>query len=116
VRLLVDSNVVAQAVRALRDVGHDITYVAERAVDPGDAALLAEATAERRIFLTKDHDVGALVYRDLQPHSGVLLVDDLGNAAAETDMILATLSSHGARLEAGAFLRATELGIREPQN
>ena len=64
-------------------------------------------------FLTKDHDVGVLVHRDLQLHSGVLLLDDLGDAAAESDLILATLSSHGDRLAARAFLRAGPASIRE---
>jgi hypothetical protein len=47
-----------------------------------------------------------LVHRDLQPHCGVLLLDDLGDAVAEAGLILATLSSHGDRLLARAFLRA----------
>ena len=56
-------------------------------------ALLAEAAADERIFVTKDHDIGALVHRDSLPRHGVLLVDDPGNAAAETELILAALSS-----------------------
>jgi hypothetical protein len=77
VRILADTNIVAQAVRSLRDGGHDVVYAAERTMDPGDEALLAEAVRENRVFLTKDHDVGTLVYRDLCPRRGVLLVDDL---------------------------------------
>jgi predicted nuclease of predicted toxin-antitoxin system len=109
VRFLADSNIVAQAVRAMRAAGHDVVYLGERRPDPGDQALLAEAVGEGRIILTKDHDIGVLVHRDLQPHCGVLLLDDLGDAAAEAGLILATLSSHGDR----AFLRAGEAGIRE---
>ena len=112
-RFLADSNIVAQAVRALRAAGHDVLYRGERTTDPGDQALLAEAVTEGRIILTKDHDVGVLVHRDLQLHSGVLLLDDLGDAAAESDLILATLSSHGDRLAARAFLRAGPASIRE---
>ena len=112
-RLVADANIVAQAVRAMRAAGHDVVYLGERAVDPGDQALLAEAVSERRIIVTKDHDIGVLVYRDLQPHCGVLLLDDLGDAGAESRLILATLSSHGDRLAARAFLRAREPGIRE---
>jgi predicted nuclease of predicted toxin-antitoxin system len=113
VRFLADSNIVAQAVHDMRAVGHDVTYLGERTADPGDQALLAEAVAEARIILTKDHDIGLLVHRDRQPHCGVLLLDDLGDAAAESSFILATLSSHGDRLAARAFLRAGEAGIRE---
>src|SRR5580704_13960931 len=75
-----------------------------------DAALLAEAAAEGRAFLTEDHDIGALVHRDSLPHCGVLLMDDLGDAAAESKLILA---SHHDQLAASAFLRAGAAGIRE---
>jgi predicted nuclease of predicted toxin-antitoxin system len=113
VRFLADSNIVAQAVQAMRAAGYDVVYLSERTVDLGDQALIAEAVAEGRIILTKDHDIGALVHRDLQPHCGVLLLDDLGSAAAESRLILATLLSHRDRLAARAFLRAGEAGIRE---
>jgi predicted nuclease of predicted toxin-antitoxin system len=116
VRLLADSNIVARAVEALRAASHDVVYLGERTADPGDQALLAEAVAEGRIILTKDHDIGVLVHRDRQPHCGVLLLDDLGDAAAESGLILATLSSHRDRLAARAFLRAGEARIREAQS
>jgi hypothetical protein len=122
VRILADSTIVAMAVRALRTAGHDVVY-------SGDAALLAEAARDggRRgrgpqgtgaagdggSFLTKDHDIGALVHRDLLPHCGVLLVDGLGDAAAESDLIPAVLSSHHERLVAAAFNRAGPTRIRE---
>ena len=112
-RILADSNIVAAAVRAMRAAGHDVTYVAERVADPGDAALLAEAAAEGRVFVTKDHDIGALVHRDSLPHGGVLLVDDLGDAVAEAKLIVAALASHRDRLEVSAFLRVGATGIRE---
>ena len=112
-RILADSNIVAQAVRAMREAGHDVVYAAERPVDPGDEALLQEAAAEGRILLSKDHDIGALVHRELLPHRGVLILDDLGNLLAESKLVLAALSSHCDRLLAGAFLRVTATGIRE---
>jgi predicted nuclease of predicted toxin-antitoxin system len=106
VRIFADTNIVAAAVRALRDLGHDVVYSAERPVDPGDEALLAEALAAGRVFVTKDHDIGALVHRDARAHAGVLLLDDLGDAMAETELILLTLDQHGLRLAEKAFLRA----------
>ena len=105
-RLFADTNIVAPAVRALRDAGHDVLYSAERSIDPGDEALLAEAAADGRVFLTKDHDIGALVHRDGQPHTGVLLLDDLGDASGETALIFKILDHEGEGLAAGAFLRA----------
>jgi predicted nuclease of predicted toxin-antitoxin system len=112
VRVLADSNIVAQAVRAMRDAGHDVVYAGERAVDPGDQALLDEAAADGRVFVTKDHDIGALVHRDRRSHCGVLLLDDLGDAVAETALILLTLSTYRNRLERREFLRASAAGVR----
>jgi predicted nuclease of predicted toxin-antitoxin system len=115
VRILADTNIVAPAVRALREAGHDVVYAAERASDPGDAALLAEAAKEGRIFVSKDRDIGTLVHRDQLPHRGVLLLDDLGDADAEARLIVAVLVSGGGQLAAGGFLRVGRNGIREPQ-
>ncbi|HWD27758.1 MAG TPA: DUF5615 family PIN-like protein [Rhizomicrobium sp.] len=114
-RVLADTNIVALAVRMLRDIGHDVVYVAERESDPGDSALLAEASREGRIFVGKNRDIGALVHRDSQPHSGVLLLDDLGNAVEETQLIVSTFGAHGPQLAAGAFLRAGPAGVRHSQ-
>lgn len=85
---------------------------AERLTDPGDEALLQEAVADRRVFVTKDHDVGALVFRDDLSHAGVLLIDDLGDAGEETAFLLHAVDQCKAELEAGAFLRATRRGVR----
>lgn len=111
-RILADSNIVAQAVRAMRDADHDVVYTGERAIDPGDQALLDEAAANRRVFVTKDHDIGALVHRDRRSHCGVLLLDDLGDAVAETALILFALSTYRDRLERYEFLRASAAGVR----
>ena len=98
----------------MREAGFDVVYSGERAVDPGDEALLAEAAAAGRVFLTKDHDIGALVHLSSKRHAGVLLLDDLGDASAETDLILSALATHGDPLTSGAFLRATVAGVRVP--
>ncbi len=98
----------------MREAGFDVVYSGERAVDPGDEALLAEAAAAGRVFITKDHDIGALVHFSLKRHAGVLLMSDLGDASAETDLILSALAMHGATLAFGAFLRATAAGVRVP--
>ncbi len=111
-RLFADTNIVAPAVRALRADGHDVVYAGERPTDPGDAALLAEAHADASIFISKDHDIGALVFRDGAPHSSVLLIDDLGNVAEETVLLRSSLLSYGDELAAGAFVRADVTGAR----
>ncbi len=112
-RLFADTNIVAPAVRALRADGHDVIYSGERPADPGDAALLAEAFADRRVFVTKDHDIGALVFRDGAPHAGVLLIDDLGSVVEEITLVREALRACGAALSAGGFIRAGAAGMRE---
>ena len=72
----------------------------------------AKRLRKGRIFLTKDHDIGALVHRDLRPHRGLLLLDDLGDPSAETALVLAALSSHGDQLAASAFFRVGPAGVR----
>jgi len=102
----------APAVRALRNDGHDVVYAAERPVDPGDLALLIEAHAGRRVFITKDHDLGTLVFRDQVEHAHMLLIDDTGRVDAETALLRQVLEHHGAALAAGAFVRAGPGGVR----
>jgi hypothetical protein len=89
VRLIADANIVAQAVHAMRAAGPPTLPSPARGGGEGG---------------------GVLVHRDLQPHCGVLQLDDLGDAGAESRLILATLSSHGDRLAARAFLRAGDAG------
>jgi hypothetical protein len=124
VRFLADSNIVAQAVRALRAAGHDVLYLGERTTDRGDQAFLAETVTEGRIILTKlphpplPRERGRVregVYSCIVICNCIAAYcfSRLGDAAAESDLILATLSSHGDRLAARAFLRAGPAGIRE---
>lgn len=111
-RIFADANIVAPGVRALRDDGHDVVYAAERPADPGDAALLAEACGDGRVFVTKDHDLGVLVFRDGALHAGILLIDDLGGVAAETALLRGALADFADDLAGGAFVRATLNGVR----
>lgn len=88
VRLFADTNVTAPAVSALRAAGHDVVHSAEWAVDPGDAALLQHALEAGRVFVTKDHDIGTLIFRDGVQHAGALLIDDVGSVAEETRLLI----------------------------
>ena len=111
-QLIADTNIVAQAVSTLRAAGHDVVHVAERSVDPGDRAILAEARTGGRVLLTKDTDIGTLVFRDGEGHAGVLLIDDLGSAAAENTLLMALLAQWASELTNGAFIRAGSWGSR----
>ncbi len=103
-RFLADSNVASRTVRALRS-GHDVDYVAERSIDPGDEALLREALEHKRIVITKDHDFGALVFAHAIQHAGIVLIDDLGDPQAEAALVGDIVARYEAELSVGAFLR-----------
>jgi predicted nuclease of predicted toxin-antitoxin system len=112
VRFFADTNIAAATVAALRGDGHDVVHSAERETDPGDLALLAEAVSEHRVFVTKDHDLGVLVFRDGAAHAGVLLIDDLGSPVEETDLVRRAIASHSEALATQAFVRAAASGVR----
>jgi predicted nuclease of predicted toxin-antitoxin system len=74
--------------------------------------LLAEARTERRVFITKHHDISALVFRDGAQHSGVLLIDDLGDLREEIQLIQNSLLAYSDELADGFFVRADANGVR----
>ena len=61
----------------LREQGHDILEVRTLGHDPGDAALLRLAAAERRILTTIDTDFGTLIHLRAQPHAGLIRLPDV---------------------------------------
>jgi predicted nuclease of predicted toxin-antitoxin system len=74
VRFLFDEGLPFRLVAFLTIEGHDVSVCGRDhryALDDRD--ILAIAFAERRILLTNDKDFGDLVFRDHQPHAGVIL-------------------------------------------
>ena len=71
---LVDEGCDAIIVRALRQLGHDVSYIAEIAVGSTDDSVLALAFNEKRILVTEDRDFCELVFRDSKPTHGIVLV------------------------------------------
>ena len=62
-KFLLDQDIYALTVRFLRDLGRDVVTAAELGLSRADdTSLLARATLERRIFVTRDEDFGALVF------------------------------------------------------
>ena len=58
----------------LRSESHDVFSVYDEARGMTDEQVLAKAFAEGRILITIDKDFGERVYRDQQPHCGVILL------------------------------------------
>jgi predicted nuclease of predicted toxin-antitoxin system len=62
-KFLTDQDVYALTVSFLRNLGHEVITAAEIGMSRAtDSALLARATSEKRIFLTRDKDFGGLVF------------------------------------------------------
>jgi len=73
-RLLANENFPAAAVNALREKGHDVTWIRTEAPGINDKSVLARAQRESRILITFDKDFGELAFRSLLPAaSGVIL-------------------------------------------
>jgi len=73
-RLLANENFPLDAVEALRESGHDITWIREAARGSKDEDVLALAQQEDRILVTFDKDFGELAFRSKLPStSGVIL-------------------------------------------
>lgn len=72
-RFLIDESADARLAPYLRSLGHDVKAVAaDYAPSLEDAEILAIAHRERRIVITFGRDFGELVFRQRQPHAGVL--------------------------------------------
>ena len=73
-RFLADESCDFSVVRALRALGHDVLAVVESSPSIADEVVLSLAVRESRILLTEDKDFGQLIYADVQPSAGVILI------------------------------------------
>ena len=74
-RFLANENIPGLTVSALRNAGHDVTWVRTIAPGAADTDLLALAAREQRILLTFDKDFGELArHAVLPPDCGVVLL------------------------------------------
>jgi predicted nuclease of predicted toxin-antitoxin system len=91
-------------VRALRDAGHDVLYVAE--TDPGaeDAIVIARAYTERRVLLTEDRDFGRLLFAGSRQAVGVLYLRFPALARERVGQAVLDLVQEKADALAGTFV------------
>jgi predicted nuclease of predicted toxin-antitoxin system len=62
-KFLTDQDVYAQTVSLIRNLGHDVVTASEIGMSRAtDSALLARATSDTRLFVTRDKDFGGLVF------------------------------------------------------
>jgi predicted nuclease of predicted toxin-antitoxin system len=113
VRFLVDACAGRRLVEWLRAEGHDVARVTGAGLEPGDAAVLERAVAERRVLITMDKDFGALVHRDRLGHAGVIRLPH-ATVAGRIAMVRQLLAKHPEAELVGAIvaIRGTRVRIQ----
>jgi predicted nuclease of predicted toxin-antitoxin system len=117
VRLLLDGNMSWRVALALRTRGYNVTYVGKdyRAM-LGDRNVVALAHREKRVFLTHDHELATVVYRQHWPNSGVLAIRTPGtDPDLDTAMTLYAVQHYEDRLDQAAQMVVSERGVRVRQ-
>jgi predicted nuclease of predicted toxin-antitoxin system len=85
VRFLLDESADLRIVQYLEEQGHDVTgIVRDHPASLPDTDVLAIAYQEKRTLITHDRDFGELVFVELQPHAGVILLRLGPFASSET--------------------------------
>lgn len=111
-KFLIDESADARLASYLNECGYDATLVA-RHHRPGipDWQVLMVARSEDRVLITDDRDFGDLVFRQHQPHAGIIYFR-LGTTLLETriDRLQHVLTRFAGQLD--QFLFVTERTVR----
>ena len=110
--LLADESVDGPVVERLRQVGHDVVYVAELSPSMSDDQVLQLANERNALLVTADKDFGELVFRLGKAHRGVVLFRLSGlPGAVKADTVARVFQDHEAEL-AGAFSVVSSGAVR----
>ena len=91
-RILANENFPADAVEALRNSGHDVTWVRTDCPGVSDQEVLRRAAAEERVLVTFDKDFGELAMRNRLPAaSGIILLRITATTASELALLVADI-------------------------
>lgn len=111
-RFVADENVDAGIVRALRQAGYDVLFVAEMAPSIPDSEVLALANENDALLITADKDFAELVFRQRLVHAGILLIRLYGlDETTKAALIVLQIQRHGQELT-GAFSVLTPDALR----
>ena len=83
--------------------GHDVRWVGAWPQDPGDAAILEQSLADRRVLVTLDKDFGELAVLHQQPHAGIVRLVNW-SIYHQAEACLNALSRYGDELQQGALV------------
>lgn len=115
-KFLLDESAEYRIASFLRDHGHDVTAIAhDYPASLVDEDVLSIAHSEQRIVITNDSDFGELVFRDRQPHSGVILFRiSAGNTPAKIDALHKALAAHADQLDNFVVIDHRGVRVRTP--
>lgn len=104
-KFLIDQDVYAQTVGLLRNLGHDVITAAEIGMSrAADSTLLARATSEKRLFVTRDKDFGGLVFVSRSGKGVILLRITPSTVQATHAELQAVLTRYNESELLGAFV------------
>ena len=112
IRFLVDECTGPAVAQWLRERGYDVFSVYEESRGMDDQDVVQKAFAENRILITNDKDFGERIYRERQPHRGIVLLRlDNERAAVKIEVVRQLLASYADRL-AEQYIVVTETRVR----
>lgn len=76
-KFLVDVNATGMLSQWLIERGHDVAEVTKRDRCMSDEAIMRWAVDEQRVIVTTDQDFEERIWRENQPHCGVLRLENL---------------------------------------
>ena len=111
-KILANENIPGEAVRLLRERGHDVAWAREDSPGASDQELLSRGQAERRLLLTFDKDFGRLAFATRVPAAaGIILLRIEPQSPGEVARFLVRLLETRADW-AGHFAVAFKDGVR----
>ncbi|MBU0701191.1 DUF5615 family PIN-like protein [bacterium] len=96
----------------LREQGHEVFSVYEKARGSGDGEIIQKAFEENWILLTNDKDFGEKVYRERLPHNGVILLRLVDERTHNKIRVIRQTIKDYAEQIADHFLVVTETQVR----
>lgn len=111
-RFLVDECTGPAVALWLRRKNHDVVSVYDEIKGADDKEIIQKACAEDRILITNDKDFGELIFRDKEPHKGVILLRLDDERAANKITVLKRLLEIYPESLAGNFTVVTETIVR----
>jgi len=111
-RFLIDESTGPAVAEWLREKGHEVFSVFNEARGMQDVDIIQKAFNDNWILVTNDKDFGEKVYRERQPHRGVVLLRlEDERAFVKIEIIRRLLESYAENLP-GNFIVVTESSVR----